>query len=136
MPLGRLELRLARVGATGRKDHLTLCVRKRHIRHACLRMHRDPAISCWICLRISAGVCSNPPAIASDRQAFSAAWNCGECTSIGSSALRAKPPPGWGSGKFGTPCARMQELNASSLLFSHPACVVLGAAGPPPHAAS
>jgi len=34
-------------------------------------------------------VCSNPLAIASDRPAFSAAWNCGEVMPIAFSARRA-----------------------------------------------
>ena len=119
MPLGRLELRLARVGAAGRKDHLALCVRKRHVRHAVLAHAQGFRDLLFDMLAELGGGVPNPLAIASDRQAFSAARNCGEFWSIGFSALRANGTWRAGSGKSASPHAhRQRRTYVSSALFA------------------
>src|SRR6516165_1047498 len=67
--------------------------------------------------------------------AFRAVWNAGAvCSTPGP---RGKPPPGNGSGKSVTPCARMHWVNltpASALVLTEP--VVPPARVDDPHAAS
>lgn len=67
----------------------------------------------------------------------SADWNCGEfrSTPLNEPSLGVKrPPEKLGSGKSGTPCARMQTANLSSVTWIACCCAGLGVGSRPAHA--
>src|ERR1700683_5136381 len=55
-----------------------------------------------------------PPLPPSRPQSSCADLNAGDCGSIPVPSRFTPPPPADGSGKFGTPCARMQRASASA----------------------
>jgi hypothetical protein len=75
----------------------------------CLRMHSASlSISS---LRLSDPTLGGPPPGSSFEHAFWADWNAGDWGLIPELELIWIPPPEPGSGKFGTPCERMQSAN-------------------------
>jgi hypothetical protein len=63
-------------------------------------------------LRVSdTGPRGGPPPGKRLEHAFWASWNAGDWGSIPELELIWIPPPALGSGKFGTPCERMQSAN-------------------------
>jgi hypothetical protein len=81
----------------------------------CERMHLAKAKSCACCrglIEPAPDVEKVLPAGCRERQAWLAAWNCGELISR---LPGVDPPVEPGSGKLGTPCERIQRAYASGL---------------------
>lgn len=88
----------------------------------CERMHLAKAKSCACCrglIEPAPEVEKVLPAGCRERQAWLAAWNCGE---LGSRLAGVDAPVELGSGKLGTPCERMQRAYASGLRSPETGC--------------
>jgi hypothetical protein len=79
------------------------------VANPCWRMHRASLTSSSLCLSEDAAL--GPPPGSSFWHAFCAAWNAGEKGLMPEPWLIWILPFALGSGKFGTPCARMQFAN-------------------------
>lgn len=100
----------------------------------CARMHVASRSTCAFCSADASGGLVAPGG-SSERQARCAALKAG-APGLNPAPVGNENPPPTGSGKFGTPCARMQLANLTAMAKSRALVADLLDEDEPPHAAT